>query len=57
MQVRQVVAGGMHSVAVTEAGDIFTTGVNDEAALGRRTGHVNSCALLSMYSSAANSGH
>ena len=38
VQVVQVAAGGMHSVALTEDGKVFTTGVNDEAALGRCTG-------------------
>ena len=38
LQVRQVAAGGMHSVALTMDGRVFTTGVNDEAALGRQTG-------------------
>ena len=38
VQVIQIVAGGMHSVAVSQDGEVFTTGVNDEAALGRKTG-------------------
>ncbi len=38
MKVIQVAAGGMHSVALTADGDVFTTGVNDEGALGRETG-------------------
>lgn len=39
-QVTQVTAGGMHSVALTQNGEVFSTGVNDEAALGRKTGEV-----------------
>ena len=39
-QVRQVAAGGMHSVALTDDGQIWTTGVNDEGALGRETGDI-----------------
>lgn len=39
-QVVQVAAGGMHSVALTARGEVFTTGVNDEGALGRCTGGV-----------------
>ena len=34
----QVAAGGMHSVALTADGEVFTCGVNDEGALGRETG-------------------
>ena len=37
-QVVQVAAGGMHSVALTARGEVLTTGVNDEGALGRCTG-------------------
>ena len=37
-QVVQIAAGGMHSVVLTEDRNVFTTGVNDEAALGRKTG-------------------
>ena len=37
-QVVQVAAGGMHSAALTARGEVFTTGVNDEGALGRCTG-------------------
>jgi regulator of chromosome condensation len=37
-QVTQVAAGGMHSVALTSDGEVWTTGVNDEGALGRETG-------------------
>ena len=33
---RQVVASGVHSAAVSTAGDLFTWGVNDEGQLGRR---------------------
>ncbi len=28
----------MHSVALSAEGDVYTTGVNDEGALGRETG-------------------
>ena len=38
VKVIQVVDGGMHSVGLTEEGAVYTTGVNDEAALGRKTG-------------------
>ena len=38
LQTLQVAAGGMHSVALTEDFQVYTTGVNDEAALGRFTG-------------------
>ena len=31
-------AGGMHSVALSAEGEVYTTGVNDEGALGRETG-------------------
>ena len=37
-QVKHIAAGGMHSVAVSMDGDVYTTGVNDEGALGRKTG-------------------
>ena len=37
-QVKHLAAGGMHSVAVSMDGDVYTTGVNDEGALGRKTG-------------------
>ena len=30
-------AGGMHNVYVTEKGEVFTFGCNDEGALGRKT--------------------
>ena len=36
-QVKQVAAGGMHSVALSMDGHVYTTGVNDEGALGRMT--------------------
>ena len=36
-QVVQVAAGGMHSVALTAEGEVYTCGVNDEGALGRET--------------------
>ena len=38
LQVVQVAAGGMHSIALTPEGEVWTTGVNDEGALGRETG-------------------
>lgn len=34
-KIRQVAAGGMHSVVLTTAGSIYTFGVGDEGALGR----------------------
>ncbi|GMH41965.1 hypothetical protein BSKO_09884 [Bryopsis sp. KO-2023] len=36
-KVLDVAAGGMHSVAVTEEGQVWSWGVNDEGALGRLT--------------------
>lgn len=36
-QVRQVCAGGMHSLALLEDGTLYSWGVNDEGALGRQT--------------------
>ncbi|GFR43556.1 hypothetical protein Agub_g4649 [Astrephomene gubernaculifera] len=33
----QVVCGGMHTVGLTSEGDVYTWGVNDEGALGRKT--------------------
>ncbi|GLC44085.1 hypothetical protein PLESTM_001554200 [Pleodorina starrii] len=33
----QVACGGMHSVGLTVDGDVYTWGVNDEGALGRKT--------------------
>ena len=38
LQTLQVAAGGMHSAALTEDFQVYTTGVNDEGALGRFTG-------------------
>ena len=38
-QVKQVAAGGMHSVVLLTSGKVFTAGVNDEGPLGRPTGH------------------
>lgn len=32
-----VVCGGMHTVALSTTGDVWTWGVNDEGALGRMT--------------------
>lgn len=40
LQTLQVAAGGMHSVALTENFQVYSTGVNDEGALGRFTGTV-----------------
>ncbi len=57
----------MHSVALTEEGTVYTTGVNDEAALGRKTGaavllpsphfktHRIQVRICSMYSNPAHS--
>ena len=44
LQTLQVAAGGMHSVALTEDFQVYTTGVNDEGALGRFTG-ADTCLL------------
>eukprot|EP00983_Pelagomonas_calceolata_P130768 1161713-Pelagomonas_calceolata.AAC.4 len=33
----EVVCGGMHTVALSTTGEIWTWGVNDEGALGRKT--------------------
>lgn len=38
LQTLQVAAGGMHSVALAANHEIYSTGVNDEGALGRYTG-------------------
>lgn len=47
MQTLQVAAGGMHSVALTEEHEVWSSGVNDEGALGRHTGKSDlSLALL-----------
>ncbi|KAJ1480873.1 regulator of chromosome condensation 1/beta-lactamase-inhibitor protein II [Baffinella frigidus] len=35
MRVTQIVCGGMHSLALTEDGKVWSWGVNDEGALGR----------------------
>lgn len=37
-QVLQIACGGMHTVALTLSGEIWSWGVNDEGALGRETG-------------------
>ena len=37
MQVKSIAAGGMHSLVVTGNGRLFSCGVNDEGALGRKT--------------------
>ena len=39
-------AGGMHSVALTAEGEVYSCGVNDEGALGRETSkasHQSAC--------------
>ncbi|XP_041844901.1 regulator of chromosome condensation [Melanotaenia boesemani] len=36
-KILQVVAGGMHTVCLSEAGNVYTFGCNDEGALGRDT--------------------
>lgn len=36
-QVLQISCGGMHTVALTEGGEVYSWGVNDEGALGRHT--------------------
>ena len=36
----------MHSVALTVDGEVWTTGVNDEGALGRETGLDLKCILF-----------
>ena len=41
----EVVCGGMHTVALSTSGDVWSWGVNDEGALGRKT--LGEC-LLSM---------
>lgn len=46
-QVTQVAPGGMHSVALTPDGEVYTTGVNDEGALGRESG--TNCSLMSNF--------
>lgn len=38
MQIAAVAAGGVHSLVLAEDGTVYTTGVNDEGALGRKTG-------------------
>lgn len=38
VQVSAIAAGGVHSLAITEDAEVVSTGVNDEGALGRRTG-------------------
>ena len=35
----------MHSVAVTSSGEVYTAGVNDEGALGRKTGELSQLPL------------
>jgi len=50
LQVKQIAAGGMHSVAVSMEGQVYTTGVNDEAALGRKTGEHLQTALTNKIS-------
>lgn len=38
-------AGGMHNVYVTEKGEVFTFGCNDEGALGRKTEEEEDCMI------------
>ena len=38
VQVLACAAGGVHSLAVTDNFEVYSTGVNDEGALGRKTG-------------------
>lgn len=52
-QVVQVAAGGMHSVALSADGEVYTTGVNDEGALGRETGKPSYHFLLWQHAKAA----
>lgn len=43
LQTLQVAAGGMHSLALTADHQVYSTGVNDEGALGRYTGECAAC--------------
>jgi regulator of chromosome condensation len=43
--VVQVCAGGMHSVCLTESGEVLTFGCNDEGALGRSVADEDECFL------------
>ncbi len=45
LQVLQVVTGGMHTMALTDDFQVWTTGVNDEGALGRPTGEPHGCCV------------
>ena len=36
-KIVQIICGGMHTVCLTPAGDVYTFGCNDESALGRKT--------------------
>lgn len=47
-RVLSLAVGGMHCVAVTVTGDVFTWGVNDEGALGRDAATSNDYATASM---------
>jgi len=42
-KVISAAAGGMHNVFITESGDVFTFGCNDEGALGRKTQDEEEC--------------
>ncbi|XP_069479046.1 regulator of chromosome condensation isoform X2 [Ambystoma mexicanum] len=44
-KIVQVVAGGMHTVCLSEAGNVYTFGCNDEGALGRDTSKEGSEAI------------
>ena len=42
-------AGGMHNVYVTEKGEVFTFGCNDEGALGRKTEEEEDCMITERF--------
>lgn len=46
LQILQVACGGMHTVVLTEDGQVYSWGVNDEGALGRPTGELGMIMLL-----------
>lgn len=46
--VRSIAVGGMHCVAVTVNGDVYTWGVNDEGALGRDAASSNDYKVAAM---------
>ena len=39
----------MHNVYITEKGDVFTFGCNDEGALGRKTEEEEECMITKKY--------